>query len=177
MCAKIFYFELERVLVSATCSLESHMFQEVRCSIRFVCLCARACVYPDTDSGGLCMWMGLCCDSKTVWECGCLGDGCRDVHGRRERPQGALGVSGFEVGNETGKLTGWRAALRRARPSDTDNVRETIRKKGRVSLPPPKSRVFSVVRILPVFPLRPDYVLNTATQAVAHWRRCRSSVC
>jgi len=83
------------------------MFQKVGRPVRFVCFCARACVYPDTDSSGLRMWMGLCCDSETVWECGCLGDGCRDVRGRCERPQGPLGVvSNFEVANRDGELTG-----------------------------------------------------------------------
>ena len=92
VCTKIFHFQLERVLVSATCSFESHMFQKVGRPIRFVGLCTRACVYPDTDSSGLCMWMGLCCNSKTVRECGCLGDRCWDIHSRCERPQGPLEV-------------------------------------------------------------------------------------
>lgn len=78
------------MLVSATGSLEGHMLQKVCCPVRFVGLCARASVYPDTDGRGLCMRMRLCCNCETIWKRGRLGNGGRDVGSSRKRPHGPL---------------------------------------------------------------------------------------
>ena len=57
MSTEIFDLDFESVLISAVCTFESHVLEEVSRSVICLCLCARACVYPDADSGGLRMAM------------------------------------------------------------------------------------------------------------------------
>ena len=58
--------KFECVLCAASCTLEGHVFQEVSSAIRLVGFSTRAGVYPDTNSGGLCMRLSFSGDGEPV---------------------------------------------------------------------------------------------------------------
>ncbi len=66
MSTEVLDFKFECMLGTTAGALESHMFEEVSSAAGRVRLCARARIYPYTDSRSLCMRMCFCRDCKTI---------------------------------------------------------------------------------------------------------------